>query len=51
MHCSRVKKLLDGSGRVAIGGDSDEGERFIAPTVLVDVTPSDPIMQEEVRAR
>ncbi|XP_009459243.1 PREDICTED: aldehyde dehydrogenase family 3 member B1-like, partial [Nipponia nippon] len=33
---------------VAIGGQTDEEERYIAPTVLVDVQPSDPIMQEEI---
>ncbi|NWY35837.1 AL3B1 dehydrogenase, partial [Pheucticus melanocephalus] len=43
----RVQRLL-GSGRVAIGGQTDEAERYIAPTVLVDVQPSDPIMQEEI---
>ncbi|NWT53684.1 AL3B1 dehydrogenase, partial [Erythrocercus mccallii] len=43
----RVQRLL-GSGRVAIGGQTDEAERYIAPTVLVDVKPSDPIMQEEI---
>ncbi|KAM4899428.1 aldehyde dehydrogenase family 3 member B1-like isoform 2-T2 [Sylvia borin] len=43
----RVQRLL-GSGRVVIGGQTDEAERYIAPTVLVDVQPSDPIMQEEI---
>ncbi|XP_017938849.2 aldehyde dehydrogenase family 3 member B1-like [Manacus vitellinus] len=43
----RVRKLLC-SGRVAIGGQTDEAERYIAPTVLVDVQPSDPVMQEEI---
>ncbi|XP_037993883.1 aldehyde dehydrogenase family 3 member B1 isoform X1 [Motacilla alba alba] len=43
----RLRALL-GSGRVAIGGQTDEAERYIAPTVLVDVQPSDPIMQEEI---
>ncbi|XP_050813112.1 aldehyde dehydrogenase family 3 member B1-like isoform X3 [Gopherus flavomarginatus] len=43
----RIRALL-GSGRVAIGGQTDEGERYIAPTVLVDVQPSDPAMQEEI---
>ncbi|XP_019145002.2 aldehyde dehydrogenase family 3 member B1-like isoform X3 [Corvus cornix cornix] len=43
----RVQRLL-GSGRVAIGGQTDEAERYIAPTVLADVQPSDPIMQEEI---
>ncbi|XP_021257800.1 aldehyde dehydrogenase family 3 member B1-like isoform X2 [Numida meleagris] len=43
----RVRALLS-SGRVAIGGQTDEKERYIAPTVLVDVKPSDPAMQEEI---
>ncbi|XP_074399578.1 aldehyde dehydrogenase family 3 member B1-like isoform X2 [Zonotrichia albicollis] len=43
----RVQRLLC-SGRVAIGGQTDEAERYIAPTVLVDVQPSDPVMQEEI---
>ncbi|NXM74222.1 AL3B1 dehydrogenase, partial [Serilophus lunatus] len=43
----RVRALLC-SGRVAIGGQTDEAERYIAPTVLVDVQPSDPVMQEEI---
>ncbi|NXW52809.1 AL3B1 dehydrogenase, partial [Nyctiprogne leucopyga] len=43
----RVQGLLR-SGRVAIGGQTDEEERYIAPTVLVDLQPSDPIMQEEI---
>ncbi|NXC43619.1 AL3B1 dehydrogenase, partial [Penelope pileata] len=43
----RVRALL-GSGRVAIGGQTDEKERYVAPTVLVDVQPSDPAMQEEI---
>ncbi|XP_015485129.1 aldehyde dehydrogenase family 3 member B1-like [Parus major] len=43
----RLRALL-GSGRVAIGGQTDEAERYIAPTVLVDVQPLDPIMQEEI---
>ncbi|NXJ72586.1 AL3B1 dehydrogenase, partial [Rostratula benghalensis] len=43
----RLQALLC-SGQVAIGGETDEAERYIAPTVLVDVQPSDPIMQEEI---
>ena len=39
---------LMGSGKVAVGGQSDAAERYIAPTVLVDVSPDSPIMQEEV---
>ncbi|XP_050813107.1 aldehyde dehydrogenase family 3 member B1 [Gopherus flavomarginatus] len=43
----RIRALL-GSGRVAIGGQTDERERYIAPTVLADVQPSEPAMQEEI---
>ncbi|NXT89011.1 AL3B1 dehydrogenase, partial [Anhinga rufa] len=43
----RVQALLR-SRHAAIGGQMDEKERYIAPTVLVDLQPSDPIMQEEI---
>ncbi|KFW01661.1 Aldehyde dehydrogenase family 3 member B1, partial [Fulmarus glacialis] len=43
----RVQALLQ-SGHVVIGGQTDEEERYIAPTVLVDLQPSDPVMQEEI---
>nr|XP_055171183.1 aldehyde dehydrogenase family 3 member B1 [Nyctereutes procyonoides]XP_055171184.1 aldehyde dehydrogenase family 3 member B1 [Nyctereutes procyonoides] len=46
-HFRRLRGLL-GCGRVAIGGQSDEGERYIAPTVLVDVQETEPVMQEEI---
>jgi acyl-CoA reductase-like NAD-dependent aldehyde dehydrogenase len=43
----RLVGLLS-SGRAVIGGHTDATERYIAPTVLVDVSPDSPIMQEEV---
>ncbi|XP_045414247.1 aldehyde dehydrogenase family 3 member B1 isoform X5 [Lemur catta] len=43
----RLRALL-GCGRVAIGGQSDESQRYIAPTVLVDVQETEPVMQEEI---
>jgi len=43
----RLVGLL-GSGKVAVGGQTDASERYIAPTVLVDVSPDSPIMQDEV---
>jgi len=46
-HFSRLKAMLT-SGKVAIGGQTDEQQRYIAPTVLVDVTASDSVMQEEI---
>jgi acyl-CoA reductase-like NAD-dependent aldehyde dehydrogenase len=43
----RLVGLL-GSGKVAVGGQTDSAERYVAPTVLVDVSPDSPIMQDEV---
>lgn len=48
----RLQKMLDDSVRqgakVEIGGASDAGERFIAPTVLTHVKPDAPVMAEEI---
>jgi aldehyde dehydrogenase (NAD+) len=46
-HFERVVRLIDG-GRVAVGGESDAGQRYIAPTVLADATPDIPAMQDEI---
>ena len=46
-NLDRLVGLL-GSGKVAVGGQTDPAERYIAPTVLVDVSPDSPIMQDEV---
>jgi len=43
----RLVGLL-GGGKVAVGGQTDPAERYIAPTVLVDVSPDSPIMRDEV---
>ncbi|XP_029894302.1 aldehyde dehydrogenase family 3 member B1-like isoform X4 [Aquila chrysaetos chrysaetos] len=43
----RVQALLH-SGHTAIGGQTDAEERYIAPTVLVEVQQNDPVMQEEI---
>jgi aldehyde dehydrogenase (NAD+) len=43
----RLVGLLS-SGKLVVGGQTDATERYIAPTVLVDVSPDSPIMQEEV---
>ncbi|TKC36669.1 hypothetical protein EI555_010788 [Monodon monoceros] len=42
----RLRRLLS-CGRVAIGGQSDESDRYIAPTVLVGVQETEPVMREE----
>ncbi|XP_042093563.2 aldehyde dehydrogenase family 3 member B1 isoform X2 [Ovis aries] len=46
-HFQRLRGLLS-FGRVVIGGQSDESDLYIAPTVLVDVQETDPVMQEEI---
>ncbi|KAL4646671.1 aldehyde dehydrogenase family 3 member B1-like [Arapaima gigas] len=45
---NRVRDLLLKSGKVEIGGQMNEAERYIAPTVLTEVVETDPIMQQEV---
>src|SRR5688572_7365068 len=46
-HWERLTALLD-SGSVAIGGERDEATRYLAPTVLRDVRPDSPVMQDEI---
>ena len=46
-HFDRVSALLD-SGHVAVGGRVDEANCRIEPTVLTDVAPDSPVMQEEI---
>ncbi|MEU0649935.1 aldehyde dehydrogenase family protein [Streptomyces umbrinus] len=46
-HFDRLTALLD-SGKVVVGGQHDRDDLFIAPTVLTDVDPASPIMQEEI---
>lgn len=54
----RVKGFIDAAnkadgsgktaGKVVVGGETDAAERFIAPTLLVDVPRDAQILQEEV---
>lgn len=46
-HFKRIVKLLDGT-KIVYGGDCDAEERYIQPTIVVDVKSTDPIMQEEI---
>jgi aldehyde dehydrogenase (NAD+) len=46
-HFSRLTSLIS-CGKVAIGGQSEQAERYIAPTVLVDVDQNSAVMQEEI---
>lgn len=48
-HFSRIQSLLETSGAtVAFGGDTDEASRYISPTLLTEVDPASPLMQEEI---
>jgi len=46
-HFKRVMALTEDS-TVALGGDGDEDDCYIAPTVLRDVKPEAKVMQEEI---
>jgi aldehyde dehydrogenase (NAD+) len=45
----RLKKLLQ-HGEIVCGGDVDDSQRYIAPTLIDKVQPDFPIMQEEIFA-
>jgi aldehyde dehydrogenase (NAD+) len=46
-HHARLSKLLS-SGKVVAGGEVDARDKYIAPTLLADVKPDAPVMQEEI---
>jgi aldehyde dehydrogenase (NAD+) len=46
-HFTRLVALL-GEGRIAIGGNWDAADRYIAPTVLTDLPVGAAVMQEEI---
>ena len=49
-HHRRLAALLDAGGfeRVVFGGQRDEGERYLAPTVLDGVSPDAEVMADEI---
>ncbi|EKF74604.1 aldehyde dehydrogenase [Alcanivorax hongdengensis A-11-3] len=46
-HFQRVAGLID-KAKVLVGGQTDAGQRYIAPTLLKDVSMDDAVMQEEI---
>lgn len=46
-HFNRLKNYLN-DGKIRFGGDSDEADHYIAPTVLDEIVWEDTIMQEEI---
>ena len=51
-HFNRLRNLVENtkndSGKIEAGGESDENEKYIAPTVITGLNPSSPIMQDEI---
>lgn len=48
-HWTRLVELLGKSaGKVVVGGETNQEEKYMAPTVLVDVAEDDALMQEEI---
>ncbi|XP_068605710.1 aldehyde dehydrogenase family 3 member B1 [Brachionichthys hirsutus] len=48
-HWTRLMELLkNSSGKVVVGGEGCLEDKYIAPTVLVDVSENDALMQEEI---
>jgi len=43
-----ISSYLSNRDQVIFGGETDAGERYIAPTLLADVTPDDDVMKEEI---
>ena len=43
----RLITLIDRS-KVQIGGQTNQNERFISPTIMTNVTKDDRVMQEEI---
>lgn len=43
----RLEKLLQ-HGKVLVGGELDRKDKYIAPTIIDDIKPEYPIMQEEI---
>jgi len=46
-HMERLTGLLK-KGTLVTGGKTDAAQRYIAPVILDDITPDDPVMQEEI---
>lgn len=46
-HHQRLMKLI-GSGEVVTGGEADEADRYIPPTILKNVAEDSPVMRDEI---
>lgn len=46
-NVNRLARLFE-NGEIVTGGVTDNETRYVAPTIIKDVRPGDPIMQEEI---
>ncbi|MGD0756490.1 MAG: aldehyde dehydrogenase family protein [Bacteroidales bacterium] len=46
-NVQRLSELMK-CGQIVTGGITDAGSRYVSPTIIKDVKPGDPIMQEEI---
>lgn len=46
-HFERIQGLMQ-SGKIFYGGETDPAQRIIFPTILDNVQPDEPVMQEEI---
>jgi len=46
-HFNRVASLID-ADKVVHGGETDASIKYISPTLMTNVTPDDPVMQQEI---
>lgn len=47
-HVSRLQKMLSGGGDVIFGGEVNANEKYMAPTLMDNVSPEHAVMQEEI---
>jgi aldehyde dehydrogenase (NAD+) len=47
VHFIRLKHFIN-NGRIVIGGDTDDEDLYISPTVLDEISWDDPVMREEI---
>lgn len=49
-HFARIQALMqgDGNGKLIAGGQTDEKDLYIAPTVFIEADAKSPLMQEEI---
>src|SRR5205823_2210766 len=46
-NLNRLKELVD-PDKVYLGGETDDEERVMTPTILANILPSDKVMNEEI---